>query len=168
MFGGDYLVKGTHGERMRFLSQQANKNDNNENGFGLFNGGINLYIIAPLIGVLKNRKAEENTDGNQFKIFSDAFSNNRRNVETVYRLVLLSEKNDLSNDEKINRAFKSDADPEMSKANLNLFHSYMRGGIDWLYERIFDNSATIEDDYIANLLEMVEEFSEEYGIGDEI
>ena len=32
----------------------------------------------------------------------------------------------------------------------------------------FDNSATIEDDYIANLLEMVEEFSEEYGIGDEI
>jgi hypothetical protein len=118
--------------------------------------------------VLKNRKAEENTDGNQFKIFSDAFSNNRRNVETVYRLVLLSEKNDLSNDEKINRAFKSDADPEMSKANLNLFHSYMRGGIDWLYERIFDNSATIEDDYIANLLEMVEEFSEEYGIGDEI
>ncbi len=168
MIINDYYVRGTHAERIRFLSQQANKNESNgKNGFGLFTGGISLYILAPVIGVLKNKKADENTEGEDtYRIHPEAFITNSKKVEMVFRLVLLSEENNLSNDEKIDRAFKSDKNSDISKANMNLFHSYLRGGIDWLYETIFDNNATLEDDYIDNLLEMVECFSEEYGICD--
>ena len=164
MFDNDYLIKGSHGDRIRFLNLTSNKNDESANAFGPFKAAIDVYILAPLIGVLENKKSSESTGGKDFRIFAGAFSTHKKDVETVYRLVLLSEKNELTNDEKIDRAFKVDDIPEKHNANMDLFHTYMRGGIDWLYEKIVDEKSTLEDDYIENLLETVKDFDDLYNI----
>ena len=65
----------------------------------------------------------------------------------------------LNADEKIDRAFKKPDTPE----NMKLFNSYVRGGIEWLYEQ-FTSGATTRDEYIAKIYEVVESFKEENGL----
>lgn len=64
----------------------------------------------------------------------------------------------LNADEKIDRAFKNPDTPE----NMKLFNTYVRGGIEWLYEQ-FTTGATTRDEYITKIHEIVEAFSEENG-----
>ena len=45
---------------------------------------------------------------------------------------------------------------------MKLFNTYVRGGIEWLYEQ-FTTGATTRDEYITKIHEIVEAFSEENG-----
>ena len=54
------------------------------------------------------------------------------------------------------------ADDEEIKKGMDIFNSYARGGIEWLYEVITSNNASENEDYLENLAVMVKEFSEDY------
>ena len=73
--------------------------------------------------------------------------------------MLIDNSQNLTADEKIERAFKNIDD----KGNLDLFNSYVRGGIEWLYEQ-FSQGASTHDEYIAKIYEIVNDFKEEQGI----
>lgn len=66
-------------------------------------------------------------------------------------------------DEKIDRAFRYDEHPEKLAKNLELFHQYMRGGIEWLYEHFTDGTTTKED-YLEKVYEVVSLYKEDFGI----
>ena len=70
--------------------------------------------------------------------------------------MLVDNSTGLNADEKINRAFKSPDTPE----NIELFNSYVRGGIEWLYEQ-FTEGTTTKDDYLAKVYEIVDSFNSE-------
>ena len=67
----------------------------------------------------------------------------------------------MTSDEKIDLAFRYDADEEYVKRGMELFNSYARGGIEWIYDEITKN-ATTNDDYLENLANLVKDFSQDY------
>ena len=80
----------------------------------------------------------------------------------MYRLVMLLEKrSDLDSPERIDRAFRDDAnesEPEKLKENIDLFNSYVRGGIEEMYEEFIDGHGTTPEDYLDRAMEVMEEF----------
>ena len=64
-------------------------------------------------------------------IFAGAIIKRQKQLDTVYRLVMLSERStDLTDDERVTRAFCDGEVPEKLAANLDLFHQFMRGGVE--------------------------------------
>ena len=49
----------------------------------------------------------------------------------------------------------------MNPEDMELFDSYVRGGIDVLYEKLIEN-ATSPDEYINNLYDFITEFEERF------
>jgi len=160
MFRNDYILKGRHATYAKLLCESTQiRQGSKENIIGVFRYGIDLFQVAPLIGVSYNKRAEIDTKSNdKYTIQANAVINQQENLETIYRLVMLSEKSsDLTNDEKVHRAFKEDEHEEKSKLNMNLFDEYVRGGIDWLYER-FDGCGTSQETYLDEIPRIVNDF----------
>ena len=79
---------------------------------------------------------------------------------------MLSERNTkLTDDERVTRAFRDDENPEKLAANLDLFHQFMRGGIEWLYEQATDDGdATTQEDYLKRIVELVNQFTDDFDL----
>ncbi len=161
MFTGDIYIRGKYATYLKYLSQKTEKNDRKEKVAGVFERMIDVYMTAAIVGVNYGLKREdENTTSDTVKIFADAVNREQDNLEAIFRIVMLVDNTTgLNPDEKINRAFKKPDTPE----NLKLFNSYVRGGIEWLYEQ-FTTSATTRDEYIAKIYEIVDNFKEENGV----
>lgn len=161
MFDRDYLIKGKHASYAKFLRRPMK----DEKTAGVFDTIIQIYNIAPLIGLAYNRKAEvDNSIKDSVRIFSDAFKEPYDDLMLVYRLVVLSDESlKLSEDEKVQRLFKYQDNEEMIKENMDLYHQYMRGGIEWLYENIAENG-TSDGDYLENLIETVQTYRDDFNI----
>jgi hypothetical protein len=122
---------------------------------------VDVYMVAAVIGLERGlREIEDKGSKDEVRIFANAVHNRKLNLEFIFQLVMLVDNSQkLTADEKIARAFKNDD----AKANFELFSSYVRGGITWLYEQ-FTAGATTHDEYIAKIHEIVENFREENGI----
>lgn len=167
MFDKPYELKGKHATYVRFLnaySRQLDKEKNVKNA-GIFAHAADVYMIAPLIGAAYNRTAPVDTESqDSLSIFGDAIIHRQDNLDIVYRLVMLSEKStELSADDRINRAFRDDESSEKLTVNMDLFHRYMRGGIEWLYEQVTEG-ATTQEDYLARIAEMVNLYREDFDL----
>lgn len=169
MFDRAYVLYGKHATYIKFLNayQRRLDKENAANNAGIFPLAIDVYTVAPLIGVAYNRTAPVDTaSSDSTTIFADAIISRQETLDTVYRLVLLSEKSvELTADERIDRAFRSDEDPERNAMNLDLFHQYMRGGVEWLYEQVTED-ATTQEDYLARIVELVNLYSEDFGLAE--
>lgn len=79
-----------------------------------------------------------------------------------YRLImLLAQKDTLSLDERMDRAFRYDKDEEKRKVGDELFEQYVLGGIEILYEKIMEGSKEI-DEYLQNMYKFICEYNERY------
>lgn len=167
MFNKPYILKGKHATYIRFLSAQTRINDKNAKGAFVIKTAVDIYNIAPLIGVAYNLKADEDTTStDSYTIFGDAMIQHQSNLEIAYRLVMLAENSsNLSSDEKISRAFREDEQPDKMAKNLDLFHQYVRGGIEWLYEQ-FTDGATTKEDYLEKVFEVVSLYKDDFSICD--
>jgi hypothetical protein len=163
LFDTPYEVKGKHATYIRFIN--AKKQNKDDQVAPVFEAAIDVYIIAPLIGVAYGLRAEVDTESKDtFNIFLEVILKRQKELEMVYRLVLLCDKSvQMTNDALVERAFKSDEDPQKTDANLNLFHQYFRGGLEWLYEFI-TRGALNEDDYINKIDELVHSYADDFGI----
>lgn len=131
---------------------------------GFFNRILDVYINAPLVGLTYNRKAEKDTSQEyknvDKKVFMEQISKEISTLEFVYRLtLLLNQQQEIKLDERINRAFKDDAFDDISKKheeNMELFNSYVLGGIEVLYEKIIAQGGT-NMDFIRNSYEFMKE-----------
>ncbi|MCL2814545.1 MAG: hypothetical protein FWD23_08090 [Oscillospiraceae bacterium] len=165
LFTKPYELKGKHATYIRFLNAYTKRLDKEAKVAGIFDVAVDVYVIAPLIGAAYNLRSPVDTESqDSFTLFGDAIINRQKLLDFVYRLVMLSEKStDLSDDDRIERAYKADEKPELLEANLELFHQYMRGGVEWLYEHV-TAGATIQEDYLDKVREIVTFYADDFEI----
>jgi hypothetical protein len=157
------MIKGKHATYAKFLCATSSKKDkeNERRPADVFDRIVDIYMIAPIVGLVTGLKSPEDTESaDETRIFAEAVIKEKANLEYIFRLTMLVDNSQqLTADEKISRAFRS----ENEELRLNLFNSYVRGGIEWLYDN-FTNGATTHDEYIAKINEIVSNFALENGI----
>ena len=74
-------------------------------------------------------------------------------------VLLLDESEGLSKEQKIDRAFRKPETEEEFKRNVELFNSYVRGGIEYLYDalviRVLDVQDEVNDVRVGNMLALL-------------
>lgn len=169
MFNTSYRFTGKHATYVKFLNAYTKNLDKTAEVAGVFAFAIDVYMIAPLIGAAYNRRSPVDTSGtDSHNILESQFLSRQDKLESIYRLIMLSEKStDLSADERIERAFKEDESPEKVNANMDLFHQYLRGGIEWLYD-FFTNGASSQDDYLVKINDLVKQFADDFELTESV
>ena len=124
-----------------------------------------VYKVAPLIGFLYNKKVEEDKVKNssskleETKIFTDQIVKESKYLKINFQLIILLDKEYEKDEEKrMEKAFRNLAD---NQGDIELFESYVRGGIEILYEKCISDS-TQKDDFMYNIKEFIEEIKETY------
>ena len=157
MFSSDIYVRGKYASWLKFLSEKTEKNDKSEKVAGVFKRDIDVYLTAAVIGLNFGLRREADNNSDKAKIHVDTVLKEQNNLMFIFRIAMLVDNSTgLNADEKINRAFKSPDTPE----NIELSNSYVRGGIEWLYEQ-FTEGTTTKDDYLAKIYEVVDSFNSE-------
>lgn len=159
MFTNEYILRGKHATYAKNLCESSEKLQGRDKGVGMIRFGIDLIKIAPLFGVIYGeRKPIDRESGDRFTIQANAVIRQQEDLETIYRLVMLTDKTcNLTSDKLIERAFKDDEDEEKVKQHLELFNSYVRGGIEYLHN-LFTTNTTTEDDYINVIKDIYRQF----------
>ena len=152
MFDREYCFYGKYADIVKKLTTKLN----DEIGTVFFERNLDVYEIAPIIGWVYQRKATSAHDDNTTKIFRDKIIDDRPNLLFNYRNIMLLEHKDLSEEERMNIAFKMDDKDDERKVYDELYNSYVLGGLEVLDEKIFENASEPED-YLKNFYEFVQE-----------
>jgi len=167
MFNDNYRIVGKHATYAKFLNAYTRNLDKEAKVAGIFSIAVELYLIAPLIGASYNRRVPIDTESDDsLNVLAEQILKRQKQFEDVYRIIMLSEKStESSADERVERAFRDDENPEKMTSNMELFHDYMRGGIEWLYEQVTEevNIATATpDDYLEKIRDIVTLFGDDF------
>ena len=156
MFDKEYSFRGKHAAYVIKLT-----NEYDDKHHKIFNTNYDVYAMAPIIGFLYQRKAELDKTGESTKIFPDKLIREQQNLIFNYRLImLLDEKHETDLNERINKAFRYYGQSNASQ-DEELYESYVRGGVEILYEKLIEPAKGVED-YLKNLYDFMEEFDERY------
>lgn len=167
LFEADYTIFGTHATYLKFLAKKnahdMNYHDSPQSA-KIFERYIDVYMNAAVWGIYYRRRAKSNrSTKDSAAIRADAFIRERDRCVFLYRLVmLLDDSENLSPTERVDRAFRYDTQPDKSdelKKNMELFHDYVRGGIDLMYEKF--TGCMTRDDYLEKTFEVMTEFKSE-------
>ena len=125
MFDKEMDFYGKHATYLRSLAPSRQYLEKSDQRVTFFRSNIEVVLAAAVIGFVKQRKAQ--SEGNKEvapnNIFAQALINHKDELELIYRLIMLLGDNDkLSIDNRIDKAFKYDADPEKSKAGEAVRH----------------------------------------------
>jgi len=158
MFDKEYSFRGSHALKVDKLTAQFDENSKAK----LFARNIDVYVNAPIIGFLYGRKTPLDTSTQETaKIMGDRVIYSKEDLKYNYRLIiLLDSKHEPDPAERINKAFRT-IGTEVAAEDEALFESYVRGGVDVLYEKLIDGVAN-PDDYINRLYDFIEEFDERF------
>jgi len=161
MFNGEYRFKGKHAERVVRLCSVFDTTSNAV----LFKRFVDIYMNAPLVGFLYGRRAELDNTRNvagqveERKVFSEQVINSGKDLQFNFWLIMLLDSDYEPDEEKrIDKAFKKmGQDPKDEER----FDSYVRGGIDVLYEKLMDGD-TDPGDYVSRLYDFLDEINEKF------
>lgn len=157
LFSGEYSFRGSHAEKVTRLTAPFDKKNNK-----LFQRNLDVYLLAPIVGFLYSRTAKLDR-GTETKIFPQQLLNEQTSLWFSYRLIMLLDKKHEPNfDERVNRAFRTYSNMTPQSPESLLYESYVRGGVDVLYEKLIAPAKT-EEDYLKNLYDFMEEFEDRYG-----
>ena len=162
MFDKQYRFKGRHALRVDQLTSIFDELSKAK----LIDRNVDLYVNAPLIGFLYGRTAEldetrnpetgqvynENVMGDRVIYSSDELQYN------FWLIMLLDSNYEPDENKRIDKAFRQyGKNPEDEER----FNSYVRGGVDVLYEKLIegDNSPY---DFVSRLYDFVTEFDERF------
>lgn len=163
MFENDYTIYGKHASYLKFLAKK-NSQATEDGGFttaAIFKRYIDVYMNAALWGITYNKQAiSDRSSDDRAHILASAFATERDNCVFIYRLVMLLDKSvSIDDQERINRAFRYDTDKDKKEAfeeNMKVFNSYVRGGLELMYEK-FTTGCSSRDDYFARAYEVLNE-----------
>ena len=161
MFNGEYRFKGRHAERVVRLCSAF---DNVSNAI-LFKRFLDVYINAPLVGFLYGRRSDPDYTKNgagqveERKVFAEQVINSSKDLQFNFWLImLLDSEYEPDEDKRIDKAFKKmGQDPKDEER----FDSYVRGGVDVLYEKLMEGD-TEPGDYVNRLYDFLSEFNESF------
>lgn len=154
MFEKDIIITGTHAKYIKEMKEVA----------GLFARNLDIYMLAPIMGFLNNRKGQKNNEGGEKStIQAQQLSNVKEDCELVYRLIILLDGDDIDKDERLNRAFRYDSDVEKKKEfdnAMEIYNEYVLGGIEYMYETFVAGCVEV-DDYTTKIFEAASDFQDE-------
>lgn len=154
MFENDININGKHATYMKFLVNDAK----------VFKRYIDVYMNGAIIGFIYGRDGDKDTQStDRARIYADVLANERAKCDFIFRLImLLDETDNLSIENKVDRAFRADSrkDENFQVNNLKLFNSYVLGGIEVLFEKLTEGCTT-QEDYINKMYEFVSNMKEE-------
>ncbi len=154
MFEKDIIITGTHAKYIKEMKEVA----------GLFARNLDIYMLAPIMGFLNNRKGQKNNEGGEKStIQAQQLSNVKEDCELVYRLIILLDGDDIDKDERLNRAFRYDSDVERKKEFENameIYNEYVLGGIEYMHETFVAGCVEV-DDYTTKIFEAASDFQDE-------
>ena len=162
MFDKQYRFKGRHALRVDQLTGAFDEISKAK----LIDRNVDVYANAPLIGFLYGRTADlddtKNPETGQVynqSVMGDRVIYSSEELQFNFRLIMLLDANYEPDVEKrIDKAFKHmGEDP----ADEERFDSYVRGGVDVLYEKLIEGSND-SGDYINRLYEFIEEFNDRF------
>lgn len=170
MFDKDFQIHGTYATYWKSLAKtpaEKSNTEGSETNFKVFERYIDVYMLAPVLGVLYGRTRQidpQDTNKDTAGMLAEVLIKNQTKLKYVFRLVmLLDAKSELNQNQKIDRAFRDDTNSEAMVKNMSLFNSYFLGGLEILYEN-FTNNCTTDDDYIDKIFSFVDEFKKEQDI----
>lgn len=157
MFKKEYSFKGRHAKEVDKLTAVFEK----EGSARVFERNIDVYLIAPIVGFLYGRKApvDLTKDSDEKQVYQQHIMGDRvimsgEDLMFNYQLImLLDRENEPDEQKRVDKAFRA-----TSQEDEDLYESYVRGGVDILYEKLIDGCETPES-YIQRMIEFVDEFS---------
>ena len=160
MFDKQYRFTGSHAEKVSALTSIFDEVSKAK----IFERNMDVYMNAPVIVFLFKRKGTKNSDGAvaDQNIFPEQLINNSEQLKYIFRLILiLDTQHEPDEEARLDKAFRRFGADE---ADIQLFDSYVLGGIDVLYEKLVDGS-TDPAEYINRMYDFVEEFNERFNEG---
>lgn len=157
MFDKQYRFTGGHAEKVSALTSIFDETTKAK----LFERNLDVYMNAPLIGFLFNRKGTKNSDGDvaDQNIFPEQLINNSDQLEYIFRLILiLDTQHEADEETRLDKAFRRFGSDEV---DLQLFDSYVLGGVEVLYEKLIEG-ITDPAEYINRMYDFIEEFNERF------
>ena len=162
MFDKQYRFKGRHAQRVDQLTSVFDAKSKAQ----LFIRNVDVYVNAPLIGFLYGRTAKlddtRNPETNQVynqNVMGDRVIYSQEELVYNFRLIMLLDKQyESDEDKRIDKAFRHMGEDPKDEER---FESYVRGGVDVLYEKLIEG-ATNPGDYINKLYDFVEEFQDRF------
>ena len=130
--------------------------DNKDNSFFRYN--YDVYKLAPIVGFLYQRKADVDSGTTNTKIFGQQMLEQADDFKFNFSLImLLDKKYEPDVETRVQKAFRGNITPE----DEALYESYVRGGIDLMYEKLVHGVTSVED-YPNRLYDFLEDFNDRY------
>ena len=154
MYSGinEYAFQGIHAQRVVDLVSN-----------NIFKRNIDVLTVAPIVGFQYSRTAEldKSADYKPTKVFLAQLQAADAKLEVNYKsIVLLDEEYEADQEERFKKAFQ--VSPEnRAAADLERYESYVRGGVDVLFEKLIGEGDT-QEDRLQNLFDLVETYSNRY------
>ncbi len=153
LFENDVTITGKHATHLKFLVNDAK----------LYNDYIDVYMNAAVFGYMYSKKDDrDNESTDRARIYADAFSNHRTECVFLFRLITLLDDENITTEERLDRAFRYDANPEKEEELqkcIERFNAYVRGGIEYMYN-LFTTGCTSRDDYIRATFEATRNYKD--------
>lgn len=155
MFDQDYHLKGKHATYAKYIAKHP---QDNADVFKPFKRQIDVYMIGAIMGFLHGQpEPEDNTTKDYVSMLASVFIREKQKCEFIYRMImLLDETTGLTLEQRADRAFRDDTDEQAMVKNMYLFNSYVRGGIEYLYDKF--KECVTQNDYINKIHEIVNRF----------
>ena len=147
----DYEFRGTHAQRVIELVS-----------LGFFKRNIDVLEVAPVVGFEYNRFASENKqDDMSTKVFLKQLQDANERLELNYKTITLLDKSfEPDESERLKRAFQV-APEQRDPSHLERYESFVRGGVDYLYEKLVGTGNTPYE-RLMELDDLVDSFTSRY------
>lgn len=156
MFDKEYVFYGKHAEMVKKLTAKLSDGI----GKGFFTTNYEVYRVAPMVGWIYKRTGKADRAENKTKIFADMMQNKQQELIFNYRNLMALIYQNKPKEEMMEIAFRLDHNDEKRKEYDEIYDSYVLGGVEEIYERIFEkNDADSVDEYIMNLYEFLQELN---------
>lgn len=134
---------------------------------------IDLYVVAAVVGFRVDRKAAADYSPVDAKsVFPEQMLKAKEDLDFILQMmIMLDNKEKMTEEEAVKKAFRGASTREEFDYYQEMFNSYVRGGVEELYERLLVRKSEPEDGFYdnktANLMMVLERFApmEECGQG---
>lgn len=147
----EHCFYGTHSIRANQLKE-----------LGFFPALVDILAVAPIVGFEYGRRAQRNDQDNEEKsMFLGQLKRIDTNAELNYKTIMLLDVDYEPKEEKrYQKAFQTAADQRLPE-DLERYEEYVRGGVDFLYEKLVGTGNT-QSERLGELYEFVESFTNRY------
>jgi hypothetical protein len=123
---------------------------------------VDLYAVSAIVGFKIGFRVPEEKDDSGLKrtVQVKQLVDDYQTLSTIMKIILIMDNSrNIPMDKKLDSAFAFPTDEKTYRDNMELFNSYSRGGIEYIYEQLVLRHADIDDAYndsrISNIVNFI-------------